>query len=142
MLTQQEVIAAVKSKSFRFNAIDGRDASRLIEFFPKSEWPTFGMKPTNDDPFEPKPWTREAVVEQMRDDVAFGFEKALDKRGISASLMHGVVMMWLFVLNDDLKTHDEYAQYGLPLLKAVAVKFGFPNPIGGDRGDEDQYASY
>ena len=30
--------------------------------------------------------------------------------------------------------------YGLPLLKAVAVKYGFKNPIGDDEGTEDKYS--
>lgn len=32
-------------------------------------------------------WTRENILEQLKSDVEFGFEKALDQRGISASLM-------------------------------------------------------
>lgn len=30
-------------------------------------------------------WTRENILEQLKSDVEFGFEKALDQRGISAS---------------------------------------------------------
>ena len=74
----------------------------------------------------------------MGRDVAFGFEKALDKRGISSGLMYSVVKMWLRVLEDELAKSDAYAQYGLPLFKAVAVKYGFPNPIGEDLGTRVQ----
>jgi len=36
---------------------------------------------------------------------------------------------------------SEYAQYGLPLFKATAVKYGFSNWIGDDTGSEDKYAA-
>jgi hypothetical protein len=34
---------------------------------------------------------------------------------------------------------EDYAMYGLPLFKAVAVKYGWNNPIGNDSGSEDKY---
>ena len=123
--------------------LDGRDVSRLAEFFDPAQWPLLGVTARDDfdvSKFTPKPWTEAAIIEQMRDDVAFGFEKALDQRGISSSLMHDVVKMWLWVLEDSLQHMDEYAQYGLPLFKAVAVKYGFDNPIGDDDPAGPRYA--
>ncbi len=55
--------------------------------------------------------------------------------------MYEVVKMWMYILEDDLQNFEDYAQYGLPLFKAVALKYGFENPIGEDKGDEDKYAS-
>jgi hypothetical protein len=90
-----------------------------------------------------KPYTRENILEQLRSDVAFGFEKALDRRGISASLMFEVVRMWNWLLNEDEEltnwSSHNYAMYGLPLFKATAIKYGFPNEIGDDNGDESWY---
>lgn len=73
--------------------------------------------------------------------VEFGFEKALDQRGISASLMFYVVLRWNQVLEEGLENYPEenYAMYGLPLFKATAVKYGWENPIGDDNGDEEFY---
>jgi hypothetical protein len=34
-----------------------------------------------------------------------------------------------------------YAQYGLPLFKATALKYDFENPIGDDLGNEPKYAA-
>jgi hypothetical protein len=49
--------------------------------------------------------------------------------------------MWLWILEVDAEFDTvDYAQYGLPIFKAVAVKYGFPNPIGDDNGDEPKYA--
>jgi hypothetical protein len=90
------------------------------------------------------PFTRENILKQLEKDVAFGFEKALDKKSLSASCMFGVIAMWNWILEEGLENFDEdnYAQYGLPLLKATALKYGFQNPIGEDTGKEKKYASY
>lgn len=88
---------------------------------------------------ECKPFTEETIKQQLAADLTFAFEKALDKRSLSASAMHSVINFWLWVLEDDLLNEDLYMYYGLPLLKAVAVKYGLPNPIGDDTGDEDKY---
>jgi hypothetical protein len=88
-----------------------------------------------------KPFTRENILEQLKGDVEFGFEKALNKRGISSSLMFEVVRMWNMILEEGLENWDEddYAMYGLPFFKATALKYGFENPIGEDSGAEEEY---
>jgi hypothetical protein len=128
-------------EQFKSDAIDGRDASRLIDFFPAEDWPKFGFEIKEGHAHTPKEWTRENILEQLEKDVDFGFEKALNKRGISSSLMAEVVKMWNRILEDGLEGFDEYAQYGLPLFKATAEKYGFPNPIGKDAGSEHKYSS-
>lgn len=77
-------------------------------------------------------------MKQLEEDVRFGFEKALNQRGISASLMFECVMMWNYILEEGLEDWDEddYGFYGLPLFKATAVKYGWDNPIGEDSGRE------
>lgn len=146
MKTKEDVLKAIKSKEIT-STLDGRDFYRLIDWFGPDYLELFELRladgATWDTPI--KPWTEEAFKEQLRDDLAFAFEKALDQRGISAGLMRDVVKLWLWVLDVELDEADDgdYAQYGLPLLKATAVHFGFPNPIGDDRGDEHKYsASY
>lgn len=144
MLTQEQVLAEASTRD-RGGAgmLDGRDYCRLAAFFPHEKWAALGveLKEGAEVP-EPSPWTKEAVLEQLGRDLSFAFEKALDKRGISASLMYSTVKMWMWVLEDDLKDCEDYAQYGLPLLKRVAVKYGLANPIGDDDGDEDKYSQY
>jgi len=123
--------------------IDGRDIFRLADFIPVEHWEKLGLAPADGvDPATIKilPLTREAVLERLKEDLEFAFEKATGKRGISASLMCDVVKMWMWVLDDPLADAENYAQYGLPILKAVALKYGLPNPIGEDRGDESKYA--
>ena len=138
MLSSNQVLEAVKSGR-KSECIDHRDYSRLCDFFPPEQWHLLGFKPNGEEIPPVVPLTIQNVIDQLRGDVAFGFEKALDKRGISSSLMYETVKMWMWVLEDPLQDFDSYAMYGLPLFKAVAVKYGFPNPIGDDEGSEEEY---
>lgn len=140
MKTLEQIITDYKSET-----LDGRDLNRLAKFVSEADLPKIGvtLKDEYVGTWEPIPFTRDNVLAQLKDDVAFGFQKALDQRGISAGLMWGVVSMWNWVLEEGLEDfpEDNYAQYGLPLFKATAVKYGFRNPIGEDSGTEDKYAS-
>jgi hypothetical protein len=130
-------------KMYKSATLDGRDLDRLAQFIPEPELKDFGLelKEEAKGTWEHIPMTRENVLQQLEQDVAFGFEKALDQRCLSAGLMYAVVQMWNWILEEGLENFDEYAQYGLPLFKETAVKYGFDNPIGDDKGNEDHYAS-
>lgn len=123
--------------------IDGRDVVRLGAFVPEEDLKRLALTANSEsnDPHTPLNWTRDNILEQLRRDVEFGFQKALDQRGISSDAMHSCVMMWNDILEEGLEGVGEYAQYGLPLFKATAVKYGWPNPIGDDSGAEDKYAA-
>jgi hypothetical protein len=136
MKTLEDILA------YKAQCLDGRDLYRLVDYIPAEHWGKLGIQPKEGASIPPaKPLTRENVLASLEADLAFGFEKALNKRGISAGLMYETVKMWLWVLDDELASFEDYAQYGLPLFKAVSVKFGFDNPIGDDVGDEYQYSS-
>jgi len=139
MKTLAQVKALYKSKT-----LDGRDLRRLMQFIPESELGDFGMelKPEYVGTHKHIEFTRENVLAQLEKDVEFGFEKALDQRGISAGLMAEVVMMWNWILEEGLEDFDDYPMYGLPIFKATAVKYGFDNPIGEDTGNESIYGEY
>lgn len=127
-------------------SFDGRCRARLAAFMTANQVKEAGMEFTNPEAeaaHQPIEWTRDNILSQLKQDTDFAFEKALDKRGISAGCMFAVLQMWGWVLEEGLENwpDHEYAQYGLPLMKATAVKYGFPNPIGDDEGCEPQYAS-
>lgn len=123
--------------------LDDRFGARLCQFLTEEQMESIGfsMKEEFKGQHVPKEWTRENILEQLKDDVEFGFEKALDRRGISSGLMFDVVRKWNKVLEEGLEDWDEdhYAMYGLPLFKATAVKYGWDNPIGDDEGNESEY---
>lgn len=127
-------------------AFDGRCFNRLAEFMTLEQMKECGLEYNNPEAeaaHTTKEWTRENILEQLKQDTAFAFEKAIGQRGISAGCMFAVLQMWGWVLEEGLESwpdHD-YAQYGLPLMKATAVKYGFDNPIGDDEGNESKYAA-
>lgn len=141
--TREQILTEIKAGR-KSRCMDGRDYSRLTVFFPASDFETLGFTPKEGldaSIFKPLDLTRENVIDAMGKDLTFAFEKALNRRGISAGLMYEVIRTWLWVLDDPLQDHNEYAQYGLPLFKAVALKFGFDNPIGDNAGNETKYAA-
>lgn len=141
MLTRDQILEQVKGGR-KAQAMDGRDYNRLAEFFPPDQWDDFEVTLMEGaDAPTLRELNRDNVLALLAEDVAFGFEKALDQRGLSASMMHAVVKMWMWVLEDELyeQASGLYEQYGLPFLKAVAEKYNLPNEIGDDEGDEGKY---
>lgn len=127
---------------YKQQCMDGRDITRLAEFIPHELLKEVGLRTVDDEHHEHKKLTRQAVMVHLASDLAFAFEKALDQRGISASFMYSVIKMWNWVLEEGLEDPDDesvYAQYGLPYLKATALQYGLPNPIGDDVGNERKY---
>jgi len=124
-------------------ALDDRFGARLCLFLTVEQAAQIGFEFKEEyvKVHVPVEWTRENILAQLKKDVEFGFEKALDQRGISSSLMFDVVLKWNRVLEEGLENWsiDDYAMYGLPLFKATAVKYGWDNPIGDDSGREQKY---
>jgi len=127
-----------QAMGYEFEALDGRDKVRIATFVPEDKLEAFGFT-MGKNPNPASEWTRENILEHLKHDVAFAFEKALGRRGLSSSSMHAVVRMWNWILEEGLEDFDEYPMYGLPLYKATALKYGWPNPIGDDTGREDKY---
>ena len=138
MKTIEEIIKNYENYE---TSIEDRFGRRLCQFLTREQMVKIGFELGGNVDHIPKEWTRENIINQLKSDVEFGFEKALDKRGISSSLMFSVVMSWNKILEEGLEDWDEdnYRYYGLPLFKATALKYGFDNPIGDDYGDECKY---
>lgn len=139
MKTLQQIKELYKSE-----CLDGRDLNRLVQFIPFSEFPFLGMELKPEVTEEEwnktyKEFTRENVLIQLQSDVEFGFEKALNQRGLSSSMMAEVVKMWNWILEEGLEDFDDYPMYGLPIFRATALKYGWDNPIGEDSGSEECY---
>ncbi len=91
-----------------------------------------------------KPWTEANVIEQMKEMTRIGFEFGLTHRGTSAAWMRQALCIYIYLIEDPdltkkLARDQMFVVYGLPLYKAIAVKYGFPNPIGDDEGNEEHY---
>lgn len=131
--------------SYQSQALDGRDSGRLAQFMTAEQLNQFGFSASEPEKWVATPLTRETVLECLKRDLDFAFEKALNMRGLSAGMMFSVIKMWMWVLDEheDLVnwSDDNYAQYGLPYLKAVALRYNLENPIGDDVGDEPHYSA-
>ena len=84
----------------------------------EAEWETVSRLRTNDD-----------VIAAMRDYMEFALGKATGHRGLSAGRSIDHYRGWLWLLGRDAEIDwDEYAQYGMPILKRICDLFGFPFP--------------
>jgi|SRR6188508_455572 len=129
------------AKEYKSNTIDGRDLNRLAQFIPFNMLSSFGLEAkegVTEESWNSKviEFSKENILKQLESDVSFGFEKALNQRGLSAGMMYEVVSMWNWVLEEGLENFNSYSYYGLPLFKATANKYGFPDEIEGEEGDE------
>ena len=74
------------------------------------------------------------MAEYMED---YGWPKARGHRGISAGRTVEKMQAWLWLLEDDemlaiAEDESQYPQYGVPILKQICEKYGFPIPEGDD----------
>lgn len=104
--------------------LEDRFGSRLCDFLTVEQVEKIGFRFKEGYVHEPKEWTEENVLAQLKQDVEFGWEKCCNQRGISANLMYEVVKAWCKVLGNGL---DEipYSDYGSYMFKKVAEHYGW-----------------
>lgn len=78
---------------------------------------------------------RDRTVEDMRKYMVFAWDKAVNHRGLSASRSIDHFCNWLYMLEDDellefSESGNNYAYYGVPILKKICDKYGFDVPKG------------
>jgi|SRR3972149_6539870 len=117
-------------ENYKSHTLDDRDINRLIQFIPEKELEDFGIEIKDEYKGKHKEisFTRENILKQLEKDVAFGFEKAINQRGLSSEAMYYVVGMWNWILEEGLENFDNYSRYGMPLFKATALKYNFNDP--------------
>lgn len=124
------------------NFLDRRFTKRLLDFLPAEEWKEYGFTPSENfkaDEYKPKDWTEENVLEQLKEDLAFGIEKAVNHRGISASLIYEVVRSWCYILENGLE-NTSYGWYGCNLFEAVDDYYKWN--LVGDQFDDEFYEEW
>lgn len=108
--------------------MDDRFGRRLCDFLTTQQMKQIGFVCIDEEKMSssrPKEWTEENILQQLKADVQFGWQKAQNERGISSSFMYEVVKAWCKVLENEFADFDDYAPYGKPLFRAVANKYGF-----------------
>lgn len=129
MKTLEQAYEVVKSWE---GAWDGRDKSRFARFVPFEDCPKAGLEPNDGIDAtswgDVVPWTEEKILEQLKDDVLFGYEKATGQRGLSANCMFYVVNMWCILLENGLE-EDSYSNYGVEFFQKVATHYGWEKEL-------------
>ncbi len=109
--------------------LDKRFTKRFVDFLPTEEWEKFGFRYTGKEAYSPKEWTEENVLAQLKEDVEFGYMKAILERGISAELMAMVVNAWCKVLENGLNMDGEgTGSYHIRQFERVAKHYGWELP--------------
>ena len=138
--SKEDIIEALKtidigdiasSAPWGSSTLDHRDVNRLLAYLTYDEAISavgnVFKEGAEEEWGDVKPWNVETVTKNMQDSLEFAFEKALNQRGISASLMYDVMCMWVWVIQDDDLLNDAYySNYGLPFLYRVRDKY-FPD---------------
>lgn len=112
--------------------IDSRFTKRFIDFLPVPEWERFGFRYTGEGEPTPKEWTKENILDQLKRDVEFGWEKCVDERGISSELMALVVKGWCRVLENNLDLRGNDGYYHRDQFLSVARHYGWKLEYGED----------
>lgn len=105
--------------------LDRRWTKRFIDFIPVSEWEKYGYKFTGEKEPEIIEWTEENILKQLKEDVEFGYEKAVGERGISSELMAMVVNAWCKVLENGLNLDGNDGWYHKEQFLVVAKHYGW-----------------
>lgn len=84
--------------TYKTRCLDSRDTVRLAQFVPLKDLATIGCSAKKG--WKPIKFTCKNVLKQLKEDLAFGWEKSTDERSISSVFMAYVVTMWDWVLED------------------------------------------
>lgn len=108
--------------------LEDRFGKRLCQFLTVSEARQIGFVFRNEAEHKPNEWNEENILAQLKDDVLFGYEKCIDERAISASLMYEVVKAWCKVLENGLDKIP-YQDFGREMFEKVASKYGWSEEL-------------
>lgn len=104
--------------------LDDRFGARLCKFLPDEDLWKIGFE-TDKPNREILDWTEENILDQLKRDVEFGWEKACNQRGISSGLMVDVCQKWCDVLENGLHYDPDYTDYGKSFLHEIDQKYGW-----------------
>ena len=128
MRTTTEIAAEVE----RANKADafGFYTSTLLGYLPFKDAKPFLKEGATAEEWSIKPATPVNVKKDMGSYIDFAVGKVLGHRGISASRSIAHYQAWLWLLDDEegqgwCEDDGMYQNYGAPVLKAIAEKYGF-----------------
>lgn len=134
MRTQEEIVAWLVEEE-KTEDLFGFCRQVIVPYLPYSAAKVY-LKPEITETEwlgEVRPFTQDRVMADMREYMAFAWDKVADHRGLSAVRSVSEMKAWCYILGEDelVAFCDEvanYAQYGAPILKHICEKLGFPIP--------------
>jgi hypothetical protein len=111
----------------------GFSAEVLLPYLPAEKLRKFAKDDADLSEWEPKPLDRETVLAEMKEYMAFAWDKVYAHRGISASRSVEKMAAWVWLLADEdtyafAKESEHYTNYGAPILMKICQVYGFPIP--------------
>lgn len=128
--TQDELIERVNSR--KGDDMFGFEINHYAEYLNRESLVKLGSKINPEEPCEVKPWSRDAVIAEMKDYLAFAFGKANDCRGLSANRSISHYLAWTWLSGDrefsaEILRHytEDYQFYGKLILRKIAERYGW-----------------
>ncbi len=117
------------------NDFFGHTVEVLVPYLPFEQAKPYLIDSATPEEWKQTPLTREAALAEMKEYMAFAWDKVEDHRGLSADRSVTKMQAWLWLLGDEetlayAKDEEHYAQYGAPILKKICEVYGFPIPEG------------
>lgn len=133
MRSQEEIVARIEE--IKKDDFFGFETSDLIDFLDFEHAKQY-LKPEA----TAKEWDareHKTAEESIKSYMAFAWEKANDKRGISASRSVSHMRSWAWLagnqeLTDFINEEGHYAPYGKPILAKICEVYNLPNQDNGD----------
>ena len=113
MKTIEEVLNNYKEYQ---KVIDVRFGKRFCQFLTNEQARVIGFEFKDGYINEPKEWTEENVIAQLKRDLLLGWVKCCNQEEIHSKLMSEVIRSWCRILENGLED-SVYGSYGIAYLK-------------------------
>jgi hypothetical protein len=133
MRSDQEILDRIKQIKESGHDWLGFEQSFLIIYLPFELAKPYLVEGTTPDQWEDVPRDRDAVLAKMLDYMPFAWEKAVNRRGVSAGRSMNHYSAWVWLAGDDLGNLNEYEFYGKDNLVKICEHYGW-DPTRWDDG--------
>lgn len=135
MRTPEEVVERIKEEQQKFLSFQPSVLAMYLPFnLLKQVLKQVAKKDADLADWAPLPLTRERILFDMGQYMAFAWEKAINHRGLSAGRSVDKMRAWLWLLGEEndlvsfVNSDDNYPNYGAPILKRICEAFDLPLP--------------
>jgi hypothetical protein len=125
MRTQDEIVN--KIKEIEFTDFFGFKTSDLIDYLDYEHAKPYLKPEVTKDQWKIMPTDRESILKEMHEYMSFAWDKANNRRGISASRTMGHYSIWVWMLGDEeiFGNLEDYEYYGKDKLVELCEHYGW-----------------